>query len=147
MLFNPMLEKKEPTHHCSWAFANQRNVLYRPKWGTQEKSRSKGLLAWIQWQRNYENSCGNYNSATPWHMSYLPLHNVLQLLSSVIPRVPNLWLHIMITWGAFKLPDAQVTPPTQQPKMTPGGLAGISIRSRSPDLSKVHQSLGTIELD
>ena len=111
----------------------------------QKKSRCEGLLTWLHWQRNYENSCGNYNSARPWRILSPASPSAGYSFSLQLDQWFCLWLHLGITQGAFlNFLMLRLHSHPRHLKWLPGGLAGICICSRPP---RSFQNMGTIELD
>lgn len=109
----------------------------------QKKSGCEGLLTWLHWQRNYENSCGNYNSARPWHILSPASPSVGYSVSPQLDR----WFSVCTLGSLGELLNFLMLRLHSHPhhlKWLPGGLTGIRICSRPP---RSFQNMGTIELD
>lgn len=143
MLCNPELERKEPHTFVPEALWTKEMCSPDQSERPQKKSRCEGLLTWLHWQRNYENSCGNYNSARPW-----------RILSPTSPSAGysfslqlDQWFCLCALGSLGELLNFLMLRLHSHPhhlKWLPGGLAGIGICSRPP---RSFQNVGTIELD
>lgn len=107
-----------------------------------EKSGREALLTWLHWQRNYENSCGNCNSAKPWHILSPASPSVGYSFSVQLDQ----WFSVFnCTLGSLgELLNFLMLRLHSHPhhlKWLPGDLAGISICSRPLDLSRMWEPL------
>lgn len=130
---------KERSHHTFVPGALWSKEMCYPDQSERPRGKSgyEGLLTWLHWQRNYENSCGNYNSAKPWHILSPASPSVGYSFSLQLDQ----WFSVFdCTLGSLgELLNFLMLRLHSHPH--PGGLAGISICSRPLDLSRMWEPL------